>query len=152
MLRKGTLDRALDRAAAGPGFQQTLDMLQELDINLLPRNGFEDAPLCRMPNAAAIPSGRVSDSGSPKAPTPGGVAEDPEVRPMPTSSQPSLLGSCAIRSPFEDCNWSQPRHCQRHISAMGSPGTSIPKHALKQSAPRTLATQPWLCCGFAPIS
>jgi hypothetical protein len=92
------------------------------------------------------------------SPSPG-VAEDPEVKPLPVSTQPSLLGSCSgtQRSPLvesvtvQDSGWCQPRHCLRHYSAMGSPGEKLAKkiaQAAKQGTGQRHATHPWLCCGF----
>jgi len=155
--RKGssTLDRALDRVEATSAFQHTLDMLEELDMNLLPCDPgeMEDAPLCRIPVAATMPSAPGAELSSPY-PTHGAVAEDPEVRPMPASSQPCLFGACAVTSPFDVDGWAHPRHAQRpsSLNSTYSNRPDLGKNTIKKSAPRTLATQPWLCCGFTPIS
>lgn len=156
--RKNALDRALDRAAAAIPLYKHEELLNDLqDATQL---GIEEAPLCRMPAVTTVPLAWGPDCGL--YPLPAGVADDPEVRPMPASSQPSLLRSCAapaispLREMTDDSSWAQPRHSQRH-AAIGSPGTRIPKphtsaKGRAKSGPRRLASQPWLCCGFTPVS
>jgi hypothetical protein len=155
-----TLDRALDRAVAAPVFEESLEMLASLDMcsDLLSLN-FEEAPLYRMPTGVSMPmdltskgsSSPSSSRGSP-FPRPETLAED-HPRKLPASSEPYLLGACTINGPFGDCKWAQPRHTHRHVSAIGSPSSCITKRAaVKKSTPRTLGSQPWLCCGFTPLS
>lgn len=150
---RATIDRAIDRAAATATGPQAMELLKDLERRSLPREGIEVAPLCRLPTAATLPdlaTPEVSSSAYP--PTPG-VADDPEVRPMPSSAEPSLLTSCSGPAVglaiLEDVDWWQPRHCLRHPSTMSTPDSKAPR---KPTAGRNLAAQPWLCCGFTPVS
>lgn len=154
--RQCMLECALERAAAAPTTQQTLDLLKDLDHRALPCEGIDEVPLCRMPAATTMSRG-IEEAAALGAACPQSLetAEDPMVQPMPTSSQPSLLASCCgAVGPFSmpaEVRWDQPRHCERHISASGSLGASIPAGVVKKACPRRLPSHPWLCCGFTPI-
>jgi len=120
----------------------------------------QDAPLCRLPIAAALPPAPTAHVAGPRT-----VAEDPEIRPLPSSVQPLLLApSCTIDGSgsnsnhkqallavvesevIKDAGWCQPRQSPRHEAIIGSPD-----HKASRSR-RRAASFPWLCCGLTPGS
>jgi hypothetical protein len=122
----------------------------------------EEAPLCRTPFAAALPPAQQG-AHEKKTST---VAEDPTIKPVPSSMQPLLLtSSCPVEDAvaslsnmralavvesdvIKDGCWCQPRHCLRHESTVGSPDN---KHDTPVARSRQRASSfPWLCCGFTP--
>lgn len=127
--------------------------------------GKEEEPLCRLPIAAALPPAPRQVARDKKhGELARSVAEDPEIRPVPNTVQPSLLTSsgppeevpdeCLNKmralaevdsEAIKDGGWCQPRHNLRHESLIATPDGKVTR------ARRRASSFPWLCCGgFTP--